>query len=120
MATILLIDDDENITQIMSLFLKGAGHKALIAQDASHGIATANSEHPDMILLDLAMPGISGVDAFKILKQNPKTSEIPIVIFSVHDPKDLDKDIDISGYADYLQKPVEMDALKACIEKVLS
>ena len=120
MATILLIDDDENIHKIISLFLEADGHDVISALDAPLGIAMAESERPDLIMLDLAMPGMDGTEAYRLLKANPETAKIPVIIFTVHDPADLPEDIRNLGCAGYLSKPVNRDVLRNSINDVLS
>jgi len=120
MAIILLVDDDENIHEIVSLFLQADDHTVISALDAPRGIAMAESEHPDLIMLDLAMPGMDGTEAYRILKANPKTAEIPILIFTVHNPEDMPQDICNLGCAGYLSKPVNRDVLRNTINDALS
>lgn len=120
MAKILLIDDDENIHEVISLFLEADKHDVLSALDAPRGIAIAESERPDLIMLDLAMPGMDGTEAYRILKGNPKTAEIPVMIFTVHDPEDMPADVCNLGCAGYLSKPVNRDMLRNSINDALS
>lgn len=120
MAKILLIDDDENIHEIISLFLEADDHNVISALDAPRGIAMAESERPDLIMLDLAMPGMDGTEAYRILKSDPKTAEIPVMIFTVHDPDDLPADICNLGCAGYLNKPVNRDMLRNSINDALA
>lgn len=120
MAKILLIDDDENIHEIVSLFLGADQHEVISALDAPSGITMAENEHPDLIMLDLAMPGMDGTEAYRILKANSETAEIPVMIFTVYDPEDLPDEICNMGCAGYLTKPVNGADLRDRIRAALS
>lgn len=119
MANILLIDDDENIHEIVSLFLGADGHDVFSALDGPRGIELAASEIPDLIMLDLAMPGMDGSEVYRVLKADPATAEIPVLIFTVHDPEDLPGEICDLGCAGYLHKPVNGQNLRNSINAVL-
>ena len=120
MAKILLIDDDKNIHEIVSLFLGADGHDVIGALDGPRGIDIAGSEIPDLIMLDLAMPGMDGPEVYRVLKANPATAEIPVMIFTVHDPEDLPAEICDLGCAGYLNKPVNGENLRNTINAALS
>ncbi|MFC1673812.1 response regulator [Pseudomonadota bacterium] len=120
MAEILLIDDDPNIHQIVGLFLEDVGHHVHSAPTGQRGLDCAAVEHPDLILLDLSMPGMDGPTTFNALKTNPKTSEIPVMILTVHSPDEVDQDICTEDCVGYLQKPVDMKTLQGKVGQALA
>ena len=120
MANILLIDDDQNIHEIVSLFLGADGHAVFSALDGPRGIELAGSEIPDLIMLDLAMPGMDGAEVYRILKADPATAQIPVLIFTVHEPADLPTEITSLVCAGYLHKPVNSERLRNSINAALA
>lgn len=121
MAEILLIDDDRSIHQIVSLFLEDAGHQVHSAITGPAGIELASlARRPDLILLDVAMPGMDGIETLQALKDDRYTAEIPVMLFTVHDRELLDGDFLNNGLVGYLKKPVNMEALRASVDLALS
>ena len=118
MAVVLLIDDDDDVHQIISLFLEIDGHTVLNAFDAESGLAIAKTDKPDLILLDLAMPVIDGIQALSLLKKSSDTKEIPVIILTAQNPENMNDD-KYSYCADYLQKPIIKDVLLKSINSVL-
>lgn len=120
MAEILIIDDDDNIHEIVPLFLQQAGHATHSAMSGPQGIQLAARIVPDLILLDLAMPLMDGWETLKTLKENPATADIPVLIFTVHDPADAAMDADTAGCAGYIKKPVHMQPLQDSVARALA
>lgn len=107
MAKILVVDDNVlNLTLACEL-LKAAGQDVLQAESGEAGIRTALAEHPDLILMDLHMPGMDGIEAMHRLRQHPATKGIPIVA--------------VTGYPDKWREAREFskDGFQGCIEKPL-
>lgn len=117
MAEILLIDDDHNMHQIVALFLEEAGHAVHSATTGPAGLELASLNRPDLILLDMAMPGMAGNEVLRELKAKANTANIPVMVFTVHDREDLD--IDHDGVTGYLKKPVNMFTLQAGVNLAL-
>ena len=82
--TILVADDDKDNRAIMSAALTAAGYRVLLACDGLEAIDAALRERPDLILLDMSMPRLSGWDAIKRLKSAPQTAAIPVFAFTAH------------------------------------
>ena len=111
MAKILLIDDDTNIHKIVSLFLENAGHSVTCVSSGFSGLDYATHNHVDLIILDLAMPVMDGVETFEKLRNAPRSKDVPIMILSVHDVSDLDAGIFSNKCVNYANKPVDMHDL---------
>ena len=114
----VLIVDDEKLIQITTkLVLESAGHDVLTAGDGENAIETAKSDRPDLILLDIMMPGIDGWETLSRLKEDPVTEDIPVIVFTAREHsrgKQLARDMKA---VDYLQKPFEADDLIALVEQ---
>jgi len=91
----------------------------LSARDAIRGIELARSSPPDVILMDINLPGISGLDALKILNNDPVTAHIPIVALSANAiPRDIEKGLE-AGFFRYLTKPIKVNEFMATLDKTL-
>jgi len=120
MARILLVDDDTNIHEIVSLFLKHVGHSVTCVSSGLSGLDYATHNQVDLIILDLAMPVMDGIETFDKLRNDPKSSDVPVMILSVHEKSELDTSIFTSSHVSYVNKPVDMDRLIAAVEKALA
>ena len=118
---ILIIDDEEDFCYFAKKNLEAiSNYKIIVANKGKKGIQIARKEKPDLILLDIMMPGIDGFEVLKRLKANEKTQSISVIMLTAKD-EDESK-IKASGLycEDYLVKPVEKLVLRAKIQKVLS
>ena len=104
-ATVLIVDDDEDNLTIVSSFLLRGGYEVRIARDGPTALASVRQQRPDVVLLDVMMPGMDGMQVLDHLKLDPKTASIPIVMVTA---KTQDEDV-LAGYqsgADYfITKP---------------
>lgn len=119
MAKILFIDDDQSIQEIVSLYLENAGHSAQSALTGPEGIKRAALDHPDLILLDIAMPEMDGGAIMNALKAEPSTADIPVIILTVHDREDMPKSLNQQDFVGYLQKPIAMKTLQDAVNEAL-
>lgn len=119
MARILVIDDDASLLQMMSLMLKRAGHDPLMAHDGQEGIEIARREQPDLAIVDIMMPDLSGYDVCTILRQDPLTSSIPLLVLTaLTQPEHKDVAAE-SGADDFVTKPVTRDDLVGRVDELL-
>ena len=119
MAKILVVDDDDTILVIFRTYLTKDGHTIETAMDGDEGLIKAGAFKPDLILLDINMPNMSGFEVAKQLKENPETKDFPIFMMT-----SLKQEANIKkGYAlgidDYLTKPTNIEHLKLRINKFL-
>lgn len=120
MAKILVIDDDETLHIICRTYLTKAGHTVETAFDGIEGLEKAAAFHPDIILLDINMPKLSGFDAAKRLKENPETKGAAIFMMSsLKQEANIQKGYGL-GIDEYITKPANMEHLKLRIEKYTS
>ena len=120
MARILLVEDNDMNRDMLSRRLQRKGHEVLLAADGMQAILMAESETPDLILLDMSPPVIDGWEAARRLKASPATARVPIVALTAHAMAgDREKAL-AAGCDDYDTKPVDFLNLTAKIDKILS
>lgn len=115
---ILIIEDEAQLRYIIALTLRYMNYEPLEAEDGYAGIQTSLAEHPDLVLLDLGLPGMSGFDTAKKIKENPQTRQIPIVALTGWEPRQFEGKARQVGMAAYLQKPVSLAAIIRQIESL--
>lgn len=119
MAHILIIDDSPTDVKVLSVTLEKAGHKVTAVSSAEEGIATARRERPDLVLMDVIMPGMNGFQATRMLSKDPLTSAIPVVIVTTK-TMETDRMWGLrQGARDFLTKPVSEKDLLAHVNKLL-
>jgi DNA-binding response OmpR family regulator len=120
MVEILVVDDEEDIRNLAKMVLEGKGFKVLTASNSGNALIMAEEEHPDLILLDIVMPGRNGFDTCKLLKFKPTTHDIPVIMFSALG-RQRDKEMaEEAGADDYITKPFDETSLVRIIEKHLN
>lgn len=106
--TILIIEDNPMNTKLVRDLLQSGGYKTLEAQDASSGLEMARREKPDLILMDIELPGMDGLEATRILKNDPVTAGIPVLAVTAYAMKgDAEKALD-AGCDGYVSKPIDI------------
>ena len=120
MATILIIEDNAANMKLALLLLHNAGHTTLRAVDAETGLTIARSELPDLILMDIQLPGMDGLAATALLKQDPATAAIPVIALTAMAMKaDREKSL-LAGCDAYIAKPLRYKELYAAIDLLLA
>jgi two-component system alkaline phosphatase synthesis response regulator PhoP len=116
---ILIVEDEKDIVKMLEYNLKKEGFRTSSACDGEDALELANKEHPDLILLDLMLPGIDGLEVCKALKKESKTAAIPIVMLTAK-TQEVDKVLGLElGADDYMTKPFSPRELIARIKAVL-
>lgn len=117
---ILVVDDEINITQILQFSIGAEGYEVITAQNGEEAIDKARREQPDLIILDIMMPRIDGYEACRILKANPLTKNIPVVLLTAKG-RDVDRRLGREvGAIDYIVKPFSPNKLIDRIHELLS
>jgi len=107
----LLVDDEEFFRKLVAMGFERDGFAVVQADNGSDGLRVAEQERPDLILLDLVMPGLLGFEVCKALRENPEFSQTPIIVMSAKSYKpDIDKAKALGADA-YVVKPVDMEEL---------
>lgn len=111
MTRILVVDDSPTETHVLKTMLEKHGYEVSVAEDGDQGMDRARSERPDVILMDIVMPGMNGFQATRKLSRDPDTSAIPIVVISTKDQETDRIWAKRQGAMDYITKPVTEDEL---------
>lgn len=120
MSTALIVEDSSTYLQILVSCLRQAGINVLVAQTGEEAIATIEKQKPDVVVLDVVLPGCSGFKVCRELKANAATSDIPVVICSTKGGE-MDRFWGMKQGADaYLSKPIDQDELVRTVKQLLS
>ena len=120
MAEILVIEDSPTDAHAYGRMLRGHGHTVHVASSGEDGIALAESLHPDLILMDIVMPGVNGFEATRTLRRARGTAGIPVIMLSTKD-QETDRIWGLrQGAIDYLVKPVARAVLLRSVDAALA
>jgi len=114
---VLIVEDNRYLREILASILHSSGYIIMEAATGLQGIEIALAEQPTLILLDLDLPDITGIETARVLKENPLTTDIPIIACSAMSGSEW-RDVALrAGIVDYLQKPISLAIIKAKIEQ---
>jgi len=117
--TILVIEDEPDISELIEYNLSQSGYRIIISNNGENGLEVSRKHLPDLILLDLMLPGIHGIDVCRVLKNDKETSNILIIMLTaLGQEEDIIKGLE-TGADDYVTKPFSFPVLEARIESVL-
>jgi DNA-binding response OmpR family regulator len=119
-AKILVVDDDVTVTQLLKMLLTMEGHQPTPLNESTRVLDVVGSLKPDLITLDLMMPGLTGFEVCELLHQHPTFSNIPILIISARDDTESMEKAFQSGAKAYLTKPFGVDSLTEKIKELTS
>jgi two-component system phosphate regulon response regulator PhoB len=116
---ILVVEDEPDIVEVVGYNLRQAGYEVLVAEDGETGLKTAEQSRPDLIVLDLMLPGIDGLEVCRLLKQRERTRDIPVVMLTAR-AEEVDRIVGLElGADDYVIKPFAPRELVLRIRAVL-
>jgi two-component system phosphate regulon response regulator PhoB len=119
MKTILIIEDENDLAELVAFHLGKEGYRPLIAHDGPSGLESARHNPPELILLDIMLPGMSGMDICKVLKGSEKTSRIPVIMMTAKG-EEIDRVVGFEvGADDYVVKPFSPRELLLRVKAVL-
>jgi len=116
---VLVIDDDEFQCMVLKKILEESGYKVQLATSGEQGLAYLEKSKVDFILLDVMMPGLSGVDTLRQLKNDPELADIPVIMVSGHHEKEVVLDCIMLGAVNYIVKPVSKEVLLSHLPSLL-
>lgn len=116
---ILLVDDEEGFLSVIKEALEIRGFEVISAKNAVEAGIELASKKPDLILMDIRMPGINGIQACASIKRNPNTADIPVIVVSAISDEAEIKKARKTGVEDYFIKPVDIEKLVSRIKEVL-
>ncbi|MFW5927340.1 MAG: response regulator [Wenzhouxiangella sp.] len=119
MAKILIVDDSETHLYSLQKMVEGAGHEVITATSGEEGIELSKSKLPDVILMDIVMPGLNGLQATRKISKDEKTAHIPVIFVTTKD-QETDRVWGMrQGAAAYITKPVDKKELLKAIDDAL-
>jgi CheY-like chemotaxis protein len=118
--TLLYVEDNPaNLMLVEDLLARRPDIRLMTATDGNHGIEIARASQPDVILMDINLPGISGIQALKLLRANPATAHIPVVALSANAmPRDIARGLE-AGFFRYLTKPIKVNEFMEVLDLAL-
>lgn len=120
MAKVMIVDDSPTEVHVLQTMLTKNGHEVVVATSGEEGVEMAKTEKPDLILMDVVMPGMNGFQATRQISKNTETSSIPVIMVTTKD-QETDKVWAMrQGAKDYIVKPVQEKALIEHVNMVLS
>jgi two-component system cell cycle response regulator DivK len=117
--TILVIEDHSDTRELLSILLNRQGYKVILAENGLDGLSKASGTHPDLIIMDLALPDIDGVEAARRIHEIPKLSQTPIFVVSGYLTKEIEAEVRAAGCAEMFSKPFDSDSLLETISITL-
>jgi len=119
MPKILVIEDEMTLANNLSEKLKGEGYSVMLSMDGEDGLSKVRQEHPDLVVLDIMLPGLDGLSLCRIIRRDPGTNHIPIIMVTARGTE-VDKIVGLeSGADDYVVKPVALGEFLARVRAVL-
>jgi len=115
-ARILVIEDNAANLTLATFLLESVGHSVLSAKNAEAGLACARAEHPDLILMDIQLPGMDGLEATALLKRGPETRDIPVIALTALAMKGDETRILAAGCDGYIAKPMQYKAFLGTVQ----
>lgn len=119
LSTILVVDDYADNRMLLSAWLRAKGYKVIEAKDGKEGLLQANRSHPDLILMDLAMPELDGIEATRQIRQRRAHSHTPIFAISAYATHDVKDDALAAGCNEVFAKPLDLPSLLGKIQSTL-
>ena len=119
MSRVLVIEDDSGVAHVLRLLLEGRGHEVIVAEDGSRGLALAQRQQPNVIMLDLMMPIMDGFATLEALGQTSRTSDIPVLVVTAMHQEQVEQRCYSMGAAAYISKPFDADMLVGLVEELL-
>ncbi|MBM4135765.1 MAG: response regulator [Nitrospira sp.] len=119
MTKILIVDDNERYRKMFSILLKNYGYETIEACNGSEAVKIAKEYIPDLVLMDLKMPVMNGINAFKMMKSEQCTAKIPVIALTSIAAKDERKKFINEGFAECISKPINVWKFMKLVDKLI-
>ncbi len=116
---VLIVEDNRLNMKLFSAVMAAQGYSVLQASDGRRGVDLAHQQHPDLIIMDVNLPGMSGLEATHSLKGDRDTSDIPIIVTTGHRLRGDDPEVRASGCDGFMAKPIGISAFLDLVERVM-
>jgi CheY-like chemotaxis protein len=116
---ILIVDDDHDIRELLAIWLQGAGYETAFAADAMTAVNVTRREEPELIVLDIGLPGGTGMTVMERLRNFPALAHIPVVAISAREPSSTGQASQEAGARAFLAKPLEQEQLLGTVREIL-
>ena len=116
---VLIVEDDEASRYLAKRVVEHMGHEVMTATDGVDGLASARREHPDLLLLDLRMPGMNGLDVVREIRSDPSLRALPVIAVSANNSSEDREAALAAGCDDFVVKPYQPEDLRAAIRRRL-
>jgi len=117
---ILIAEDFEENRVALKLILKHTGFDVIEAEDGQQAIEVVRREEPDLVLMDITLPVLDGLQATREIRSEEKFEQLPIIVVSAHDNEEIRREAAEAGGSEYISKPIEIEELKKLINGCLS
>jgi CheY-like chemotaxis protein len=117
---VLVVEDVDDTRELMRLALEERGYRVLEAENGEQAVEVALAEHPDVILMDLSLPVLDGLEATERIRRHKEFSTTPIVAVTAHQQTDLRADAQASGFTAYVTKPIDFNWLNELLNDLLA
>lgn len=119
MSLVLIIEDNDKNLELVRDILQAKGHRTLEAGTAEEGLKIARGEAPDLVLMDIQLPGMGGIEALKVLRDNPATAALPVVAITASVMKADREQIMRAGFDGFIEKPITVRSFLEVVEGAL-
>jgi len=117
--TVLIIEDDSAIRQVLTALFSSHGFGISEAGDGDAGIGRARTVAPDLIVLDMSLPGMTGWEVLPVLRSHPKTRKTPVIALTAYDTPESRDDAHNAGCDRFVAKPIDTDLLMAAVKELV-
>jgi len=119
MSLVLIVEDNEKNLKLVRDVLQVKGYETIEAGTAEDGLALAAQRKPDLVLMDIQLPGMNGIEALKALRANPATARIPVIAVTASVMQHDRKHITEAGFDAYLSKPLDIREFLTTVKRIL-
>ena len=119
MSVILIVEDNEKNMKLVRDVLQVKGYQTLEAATAEDGIALAQAHSPDLVLMDIQLPGMNGIEALRVLRENPATAHIPVIAVTASVMQQDRKLITEAGFDAYIGKPINLKEFLQAVREMI-
>ncbi len=117
MSLILIVEDNEKNMKLVRDILQAKGHATMEAGTAEDGIRMAQERVPDLVLMDIQLPGMNGMEALKVLRADPKTAGVPVVAITASVMTQDRQQIMDTGFDGFIEKPINLKEFLATVQR---